>query len=214
MPRFLRAALLLVPLLLAPPAWPKSVQEEIDAFRSSLADPARFPLRHGLQLDIDALRQAIDRFALAHADALDAVFQKALADLPVRQPPTAPAYTERATASPELVATAAAVGHFAYTFRPEPESVTKSSVGTVLPVLMSTSLGMPTSEISGWIGFFQAAKPSLGLCGRTEQRVSLCMDYGGQDVFVLDLERDQGVWAPAGLAWWQKPSPEASPTPP
>jgi hypothetical protein len=79
----------------------------------------------------------------------------------------------------------------------------RTAMSMFLPV-MAQRAGLPISKIGGWMGFLAAAEPAVRRCERGPERATLCVDYGGLDVFVVAMVKQGGDWAVKGVAWRQK----------
>jgi len=64
--------------------------------------------------------------------------------------------------------------------------------------------GDPTEQIGVWLGFFHAARPVFAHCGRTGDSVTICVDYGGRDVLVVELAQRDGALLGRRLQWLQQ----------
>lgn len=186
------------------------LQDEIDAFRTALADPHQFPVRQGMKLEVDSLKSAMDQFTATHAKPLRERFESGVAKLKDASTPAAPEFRQVLAMEDQMVAVAASSARFAYLFHPDLEVICRMALSSSLPVAMSRVLGMATSDIGSWLGFLSAAKPVLHGCGKAGQDLTVCVDYGGVDIFVLRFSDDGTMWAPSAITWWQRLPAEES----
>jgi hypothetical protein len=191
--------------------------DAVKAFRLELADPARTPVRRGLAIDVDATLARLTIFAETNRDAYAARFERQLAALPTTAlPDAASGYRDLATfqaPAPEPGRPDAALAMFDR----DASQTARRWVLMYLAIMMSRDLGMPTSSVAAWHGFFQLAEPRLGRCGAgatsAEER-GLCLDYGGLDVLEVRFATDRGLPALVSLRWWQRGGAAATPPTP
>jgi hypothetical protein len=189
---------------------------EVKAFRLELADPVRTPVRRGLALDIDATLARITIFAETHRDAFAARFERELAALPTRAlPDAATGYRDLGTFRPPAPEPGRPDAALALFDRDASQTV-RRWVLTYLAIFLSRDLGMATSDVAAWHGFFQLAEPGLGRCGAGASAVEergLCLDYGGLDVLEVRFTTERGLPTLASLRWWQRGDAAAPPAP-
>ncbi len=54
------------------------------------------------------------------------------------------------------------------------------------------------------LGFLYYAKPAMSLCARDDARATLCIDYGGLDIFTVELASAPPVWTVSAITWHQR----------
>jgi hypothetical protein len=179
---------------------------EVEAFRQELADPARYTVRRGRSLSTGPLKQALDRFAVGHQRLLADHFTASFAALPPGTPPSA-GYTDfvdvRARDQPEL----AEVARYQYTIDPVPGHLALRTMAVVLPVTMARTLRLSSAEVSEWISFLFMAKPDIRACGAGPTMRTVCVDYGGLDVFIVTFVPRDPVWVLDRLIWRHRGPP-------
>lgn len=175
----------------------------LDEARRELADPERAPLRQGMRIDSEALRQAMVRLRSQYGAQVAGAYEAELASLPAGEPPVAGRFEEVASfALPEDPA-ARDVEAINWLFDVDVRATVQRVLGTYLTLMMHRDVGMTTADIGIWMAFLRAAEPELRRCSAAVgTAVTLCLDYGS-DVFVLDVERREPAWVVTRLRWMQ-----------
>lgn len=187
--------------------------DPIESFRRDLADPAKYDVRSGGQLQRDALQAAITEFAAANRALLDERFDASVEALEEGAPPSAPELALRLEVEdPRALEAAAVIAWLVQTLNPDVQSVARRTITTLLPSA-AREQGFTTSELAMWLTFFATAEPTWRRCGGTGDVLVVCADYGGLDIFVVRLEHTlepvpefpgaRSAWAPRALQWWQ-----------
>jgi hypothetical protein len=182
---------------------PANARAMLDEARRELADPDRMPLRQGMQIDQEGLRQALIRLRSQHGAQVAVAYQAEIDALPAGDPPAAERFVEVAAfVLPEEPA-ARDVEAINWLLDEDVRATTQRVLGTYVTLLMHRDVGMTTADIGIWMAFLRAAKPELRRCGEPGgTRLALCLDYG-DDVFVLDVERQEPAWVVTRLRWMQ-----------
>jgi hypothetical protein len=180
---------------------PADAKATVEAFRRSLADPAQHALRQDDRVDAKAMKEACLEFARKEGKRIAAAMAESLAALPPGRLPAPPERRVLAKLDPQDLGSLpdkAAV----WSLHTEADRLVQAAVGTLAPMLMHQS-GMMADDLGIWIGFLNLARPTLAAVTHGETKVAIVADYGGLDTLVLDLERSELGWMPAGLAWWR-----------
>jgi hypothetical protein len=184
----------------ARPAAPRAM---LDEARRELADPERTPLRRGLVLDAEGLRQALVRLRAEHGPQVAAAYQAGIDALPEGALPSAEGFGEVARFTLPDDPAARDVEAVNWLFDPDVRATVRRVLGTYLTLMMVHDMGMTTADVGVWMAFFHAAEPALRRCGGSSGAgLVLCLDYGS-DVFVLDMERKGPAWVVTQLRWMQ-----------
>ncbi|MCA9656005.1 MAG: hypothetical protein H6712_02010 [Myxococcales bacterium] len=188
----------------APAAAGPDPRAALDRERRALTDPEVYPLRDGLEIDEEALRQTVLRLRTEHGPQVAVAYAASIDALPTRERPRTgfrliadqPLPDEPAMREAEAIN---------WLFDADVHQTAMRALMTHLTIVMHQRLGLTPAKIGVWMAFLRAAEPTLTRCGEgPEGGVSLCVDYGA-DVFELDLRpRDPG-WIVQRLRWWQKP---------
>ena len=188
----------------APPVTTTPSADVIDTFRVALADPAKHRLREGLKLDEDALRAALDSFRAEHHELLEQRFLASVAALPRSEAPASPAFGLVVELPGGELDGFAEATRLNWQLDPDATKLALTNIGMTLPILMSHHLGMTTADIGRWMTFLRAAKPAIGVCKRSDTEVTVCVSYGGLDVFLVSLQAGGGAWGLSALSWQQR----------
>lgn len=184
-----------------PPA--ANARAMLDEARRDLADPERMPLRRGMQIDHEGLRQALLRLRDQHGAQLAAAYQADIEALPEREPPAAERFAEVAQFVLPDEPAAREAEAVNWLLDADVHATVQRALGTYVTIMMHRDLGLTTGDIGIWMAFLRAAKPELRRCGGTTSAgLVLCLDYGA-DVFVLDLLRNEPAWVVTRLRWMQ-----------
>ncbi|MEZ4449056.1 MAG: hypothetical protein R3B09_06190 [Nannocystaceae bacterium] len=196
-----RPLLAFVLLLGCAPAGGHADDDPLLAWRRRLADPAAYAIRDGLRIRDDALMAAIAEAREEHRDRLAQRWDADLRGLPTATAPAEPEYRLVATLQglPGIHEAEAASQLADRGLR----GTLRRSLAMVLPITMSTELGMPTADVGRWLAFFSLAEPEYTRCGGDD---SLCVSYGGLDVFVFTMTRFDGVTVVQSIQWMQRSS--------
>lgn len=185
----------------APPA--ANARALLDEARRELADPVRTPLRQGMQIDQEALRQALVRLRSQHGPQVAAAYGAGIEALPQGEPPAAGRFVEVASFELPNEPASRDVEAVSWLFDADVDMTVRRVLATYLTLMMHHDVGMTTAEIGVWMAFLRAAEPELRRCGGGEGTgLVLCLDYG-VDVFVLDMERHEPAWVVTRLRWMQ-----------
>jgi hypothetical protein len=175
----------------------------LDEARRDLADPERSPLRHGMKIDQEALRQDVLRLRDQHGAQVAGAYQAGIEALPEREPPAAERFAEVATFVLPDDPAARDAESVNWLFDADVHATVQRALGTYVTLMMHHDLGLRMEDIGIWMSFLRAAKPELRRCGGTvDGGLVLCLDYGA-DVFVLDLQREAPAWVVTRLRWMQ-----------
>jgi hypothetical protein len=190
------------------------VSDLVESFRRDLADPAKHDVRPEGQLRRDALMAALNEFATANRELLQARFDASIHALVEGAPPSAPAFTLRVdVVDSTLLEAAAAPVWLVQTIDPDVTSAARQTLTVVLPVA-AREQGFSVSELGLWLSFFRLAEPTWRRCGGSGDVLVLCADYGDQDIIVIRFEHTTELppelpfvgscWTPRALQWWQR----------
>lgn len=175
----------------------------LDEARRDLANPERSPLRDGMEIDEEALRQALLRLRAEHGAQLATAYEASIAALPEDEPPAPGRFTEVAAFLVPNEPAARDAEALSWVLDEDVHATVQRVLGTYLTLMMHRDVGMTTTQLGVWMAFLRAAKPELERCGGTAStRVAVCVDYG-VDVFVIDLERYEPAWVATRLRWMQ-----------
>lgn len=182
----------------------QAIGDPIERFREDLADPARFPVRDGLMIDTELLKDAIRGFADEHRALLRERLAASEAALVPGAQPAEPAYERLGAASDAAVVDFGPMVALLEVLDPDIPGVVRRTLSVAVPSILIEELSAPPDVIGLWLGYLSTARPTWRACGRTERRLTVCADYGGLDVFVVELVRSESLWTPAAVAWWQR----------
>jgi hypothetical protein len=179
---------------------------EVEVFRQELADPTRYAVRSGHTASTTPLKAALARFAAEHQQLLADHFAASYAALPQGAPPGA-GYTDvvdvRTRDQPEI----ADVAGYQYTVDPVPGHLAQRMMAVALPLSMARTLGLSAAEASDWMSFLFMAKPEIRACGAGPATRTVCVDYGGLDVFVVTFVPRDPVWVLDEIVWRRRGAP-------
>jgi hypothetical protein len=185
----------------SPPA--ANARAMLDEARRELADPERSPVRSGMAIDEEALRQALLRLRAEHGTQLAVAYEASIAALPEGQLPAPERFTEVATFEVPSDPAARDAEALNWVLDQDVRATAQRVFGTYLTLMMHHHLGMATPQIGVWMAFLHAAKPQIERCGgAASSSFMLCVDYG-VDVFVLEMARHEPAWVPTRLRWMQ-----------
>ena len=182
----------------------------MEQFRRELADPRLHPVRKGKTIDDGALRATMREAVAAHRDELARLTADSIAALPTGKIPGNGTHDVRLTFD-----IAASFGDLDDPIvRESGEAMWALDEGNVeitarrfmsqsLPIALQHD-GSPTNDIGLWLGFLHAARPVIAHCGRNNEAVTICVDYGGRDVFVVELAQRDGALVGRKLDWLQQ----------
>jgi len=178
----------------------------LDEARRGLADPERAPLRQGMRIDQEALRQALLRLREQHGAQVAGAYEASIEALPQGELPAATRFEQVAAFELPSEPAARDVEAINWLFDADVRATAQRSLGMYVTMMMHRDLGMTTADIGVWMAFLHAAKPELRRCGGTaSEGLVLCLDYG-DDVFVLDVQRQAPAWVVTRLRWMQVPA--------
>jgi len=184
--------------------FPETRSREVEQFRADLASPARFPIRHGLAIDVAAIQRALDHVAGAARAGLAARFADELRALPKRPSPAAPEFGPVVNLWAKDLAPISETMANEYVLDPNPERLALRSVLMVLPTQIAPSLGLADGRAAAWQGFLRMARPVACDCGHDDTEATICLDYGGLDVFVVTLATRGATWVPRAISWQER----------
>lgn len=183
---------------------PPAPLPEIEKLRTEFAQPQRYAVRHGLGVEVAPLKQALDQLAVAQRAAYSARFLTQLRALPAAQPPVAPAYGIVLRLEQDQLAPIVEAARYQFLTDPRVERVAMGGLFTVLPVELSRTLAMQTKDVAAWVTFLQLARPVISRCAPVEaEHATVCLDYGGLDIFVIKLGIENDAWVPRSVVWHQ-----------
>jgi hypothetical protein len=177
---------------------------EVEQLRAELAQPARFPVRNGLAIDLAPIQRAVGKLTVVDRAELATRFAADLRELPRTSPPAAPEYGPVADLRAVDLESIGETMAQEYLLDPNPERLALRGVFMVLPLQMARSLGLPTRTVAAWLGFLRMARPLASHCGHDGTQVAICLDYGGLDVFVVTLAARGATWVPQEISWQQR----------
>lgn len=184
--------------------------DPIEQFRAELADPAAYPVRHGLAIDDEAVRAAIRAFTEEHRPWLAGRLRASVAALEDAAPPAEPDYQALLEIEPAELTEVGEVVLMVEVLDPDVRQVVRRTLSMTLPAAMVHELTLPGDLTALWLGWLATAEPAWRRCGAEGRRLTVCADYGGLDVFAVELMDTDGLWVPVRLRWWQRrPAPGA-----
>jgi hypothetical protein len=206
----LAAASLLLACKRAPADVAVSESSSMEQFRRELADPKLYPVRRGKTIDETAMRVTMKEAVAAHREELARLTAESIAALPNGRLPDAGTHDVRLAFdiaeafgdSEDPVAREAGEAMWAL----DEGDVTMTArrlISQSLPLAMVRG-GDPHEQVGVWLGFFHAARPVVAHCGRTNDAVTICVDYGGRDVLVVELAQRDGALLGRRLQWFQR----------
>ena len=176
------------------------------AFRAELADAEAYPLRDGLALDDDALGRAIRQFGEAHREHIRARLAASAADLLPGESPSGPWFRALVTVAPAALSAVAATLSWFEVLEPDVRTVVRRTLTLTLPAAMAEDVSAEPALAARWLAFLTLAEPTWRNCGQDEDHLSVCAEYGGVDIFVVELLRSGYLWLPVAVTWWQRAS--------
>jgi hypothetical protein len=184
-----------------PPA--ANARAMLDEARRELADPERSPLRSGMAIDEEALRQALLQLRAEHGAQLAVAYEASIAALPEDEPPAPERFTQVAAFEVPNEPAARDAEALNWVLDEDVRGTVRRVLGTYLTLMMHHDVGMTTAQLGVWMAFLHAAKPEIERCGGTgSTSFAVCVDYG-VDVFVIDMARHEPAWVPTRLRWMQ-----------
>lgn len=178
----------------------------IASFRTALTDPETYPVRDGLALDFDALQEHVRRFGEAHGELVRARLAASVAALRPGEPPGGPWYADVVRVDPALLAEAGRVVTLVEVVEPDVRAAVRRTLGLTLPPALAADPDAPPGAALRWQAFLAAAEPTWRNCGSDPRHLTVCVDYGGLDIFVVELLRAGDLWSPVAVTWWQRQS--------
>lgn len=177
----------------------------IDKFRASLADPAQHDLRKGMEIDNEAFKTAIEDFGREHSGMLRKIFEDSIKALPAGEPPEPSEFRKILALDADEGGQGVLEGlKLQWVLFPEIDKVVLSAVNYIFPGAAFNQKTMTPAQIGAWLFFIHAALPQQKLCGREEDQITICADYGGRDVFVVKLQPLEYAWVLDSVTWWQR----------
>ncbi len=178
----------------------------LDEARRELANHERTPLREGMKIDDEGLRQAMVRLRAQHGAQVAGAYAAEIEALPAGELPAAPRFQEVAAFTISAEPAAREVEALNWLFDADVQQTVSRVLGTYVTLMMVRDLGMASVEVGIWMAFLRAAKPELRRCGGDgNTQWMLCLDYG-RDVFVFEVEREGPAWIVTRLRWMQVPA--------
>ncbi|MEX1367544.1 MAG: hypothetical protein AB1Z98_30730 [Nannocystaceae bacterium] len=175
----------------------------LDEQRRALVDSQQYPLRQGMTIDEEALRQTLLRMRAEHGPLVAVAYRASIDALPVGQPPGPPEFHEVAAFElPDEPAMREAEA-LNWLFDADVEQTARRLLSTYLTLVMHQQLELSPKDIGVWMAYLRAAEPTLRRCDETPERVTLCVDYG-DDVFVLELSSRKPGWIARRFRWLQR----------
>jgi hypothetical protein len=206
------AILILLAASLAPlPVWQcagRCAQKDlspVDTFRASLADPASHDLRKGMDIDNEVFKTAIEDFGRENSGMLRKLFEESIGALPDGQLPEPSEYTKVMALDADEGGQGVLEGlKLQWVLFPDIDKVVLSGINYIFPGAAISQKSMTPAQIGAWLFFLHAAMPQKKLCGREEDQIIVCADYGGQDVFVVKLQPLEYAWVLDTVTWWHR----------
>jgi hypothetical protein len=177
----------------------------LEKFRAGLADPARYDLRSGMDIDNEAFRNAIEDFGRENKGTLRKIFEESIEKLPAGKPPEPSEYGKVVTLDVDesQQGTLEAL-KLQWVLFPDIEKLVLGGINYLFPGAAMEQKFMTPPQIGVWLLFLHAAEPQQRLCGREEDQIIVCADYGGQDIFVVKLQPLEYAWVLDSVTWWQR----------
>src|SRR5262249_14330140 len=154
----------------------------VEVFRGELA---LLPVRHGLAIDVPAIQRELDRLADTGRNDLATRFTDGLRLLPKRSVPAAPEVGPIVNLRAHGLAPIGDIMADEYLIDPDPGRLALERALLVLPTQISASIGLAARHAAAWESFLRMARPVACDCGHDDREATICLDYGGLDVFVV-----------------------------
>lgn len=189
----------LLSLVSAMPALPA---DPIAEFRRDLASNEKYPLRRGNTVDLDALQKAVLNARTVNAAMLQRQFEESYKALATKPAPEKGKY--------ELILENRDFAHMkdnllAYgTFFPDVKRLTQMVLTSVMPMSLARDLGFNITQVGAWIGFLGMAEPEWYACGADAAYATICLNYGGLDIFVIVLTLADGGAGLKQVSWYRR----------
>lgn len=188
---------------------PPEELSEVHEFRQSIADRQELVKRTQETSVGPALVSVAEKFYQDNRPTLEQAFQRSVASLEDGSPPDP---TRARLVGSVDAATAEENGErlqmaqFHLVFAPDVCQQASNAFSAAFVPLAAAQVEMPVSEAGELYGFFSVAEPSYTRCGESD----VCVHYGESDTFVVSFTRlEEGLWTPAGVAWWTTVPPGA-----
>jgi hypothetical protein len=172
--------------------------------RVALADPEEHPVRDGLVLDFEAVGAAVRQFGAAHAGALRERLAASVAALPRGDPPGGPWFADIVTVDPAILAEVGRTVALFELLDPDVRSLVRTTLALTLPAAMAEDARATPEQVGRWLAFLALAEPTWRDCGGDARHLTVCAEYGGVDIFVVELLRSGDLWLPVAVTWWQR----------
>ncbi|MEO1482516.1 MAG: hypothetical protein AAFU77_10455 [Myxococcota bacterium] len=192
--------LLMVAMLALACARPEPAKP-LDAWRQELADPEKYSLRQEGSVDFVRFTRAFDRARAQHREALGRAFTASIEALPSGPMPSPARYEVRLKYESDEADIRRAQA-FTAALEADAAVTARFFISQFLPIAMIDTLGTTTADLGVWLGFFYAARPTVTVCGKSVQELSICVDYGGADILVVDMVPDDELWVGHRMTWW------------
>ena len=176
----------------------------MDEWRRKLADPEAYSVRSGKKIDSEAMRRAMLEGRDQHREAIEKAIAASVEALPEGTPPTEARYEVLGTFDIAGEQGPREVEGIQAALVADVSDTAKQFASRYLPIVMTQDLGMPGADVGMWVAFFGMAEPKVTKCAQAETELTLCLDYGGLDVLVIDSERVEELWVPVRVQWLQR----------
>lgn len=173
----------------------------MDEWRRTLADPDKYPVRSGMKINPEAMRRAMLDGRDLHREAIEKAITASAAALPEGKAPGEARYDVLGTFDIAGEQGPREVEGIQAALAADVSVTAQQFASRYLPILMRQDMGMDTAEIGMWLAFLNTARPGVTRCEQSERALTLCLDYGGLDVLVVDNERVEELWVPVRVQW-------------
>jgi hypothetical protein len=172
-------------------------------FQRDLADPAKYPIRKGMEIDEGAFRTAIAQAKDKHTGEVQRRFDASIAALPSGNVPSTSTHDERASLELPDDPDGREFGTMFWAIDADVERLVRRTASMYLSIAM-TQAGFSMEKVSVWLAFFHTASPVTTRCEQSADSLAVCLDYGGMDVLVVDLVPHGHAWVCRRLRWMQQ----------
>jgi hypothetical protein len=178
--------------------------DAVAEFRKDLADNDKYPLRRGNALNIEALKSAVLKVRAENSVKLLQEYDTSYQSLPRRAAPHNRDY-EQILFKQEFNFPKDSMAAYA-TLYPDIRKMAKLMLSSLLPLTLSGELGFSVSQIGNWMAFLTLAEPVLYRCDTDGKYVTVCLDYGGLDIFQLGFATEENIPIVKHLSWYRRKS--------
>jgi len=176
---------------------------KIAAFRQTLSQQDTNKIRSGNMVNKQELADRILKFGKKNESHIIAYQEKLVEKMGKKAMPSEETYTR--------VCIADAAGNEGFLkmvtlysiLNPDPATLALFYAGTLLPPVLHNRQ-MQMDEITGWLSFFSFAAPAWHVSEKNDDMMILNGFYGNRDVLTFKFTRNEMVWVPAMMYWWQK----------